>query len=394
VVESVETSKFERVPSAHTAKGVSGMVEARRYRVETQPGETPVVVLWAPDGTVVDAVDAYLRDLTAADYSSATILAYAYALLDWFRYLDGTGLAWDTAERAHVRDYVLALRAAVAAPATINHRLSIVKSFYAFHRAWGRGPARNPVPDGPAGARANAHRAPDDPWLPRRRAPYRQQAPEHLPRAIPEAVWERWFAALTHDRDRAIFCLLLSAGCRAGELLGMRVADVDWGRGCVRLITKGTRAAQWVAASPAFFQWLARYLAGRGPVAAEAPLWCTLRQPARPLTYQALRKVVERLNATLGTDLVVHDFRHTCALRLASDPAVPLIDVQAHLRHQHLSTTERYLRVHPEEVIARVQAHQATGTASPRTTETPASSDAWRYDPADLRVLLGQEAAE
>jgi hypothetical protein len=75
-------------------------------------------------------------------------------------------------------------------------------------------------------------------------------------------------------------------------------------------------------------------------------------------------------------------------LRLASDPAVPLIEVQAHLRHQHLSTTERYLRVHPEDVIAHVQAHYAAATA-PRPAA--ASPSPWRYDPADLGVLLGEE---
>lgn len=370
------------------------MGTGRRYTVAAQPGAAPAVVMQAPDGSVVGPVHDYLRDLTACDYSGATVLAYAYALVDWWRFLDTVGVGWEMAGRAQVREYVLALRATNAAPATINQRLSIVKSFYAFHRVWRRGPAVNPVPDRTADARANAHRAPDDPWLPMRRAPYRQQAPEPLPRAIPDAIWERWFAALTHDRDRAIFCLLLSAGCRAGELLGMTPADVDWGRQCVRLITKGTRAAQWVAASPAAFQWLARYLAARGPVAADAPLWCTRRQPERPLTYQALRKVVERLNGQLGTELVLHDFRHTCALRLASDPAVALIDVQAHLRHQHLSTTERYLRVHPAEVIARVQAHYAAGAGSSRPVDAVPQPAAWRYDPADLGVLLGEEGAE
>jgi integrase len=116
------------------------------------------------------------------------------------------------------------------------------------------------------------------------------------------------------------------------------------------------------------------------------PLWVTLRRPTRPLGYQALRAVLLRVNATLGTELVLHDFRHTCALRLAADPQIPMTDVQAHLRHRHLSTTEGYLVARPEEVIRRVQAHQR---ASPPTSG-PSAAPGWTYQAGDLQVLLGE----
>jgi hypothetical protein len=45
-------------------------------------------------------------------------------------------------------------------------------------------------------------------------------------------------------------------------------------------------------------------------------------------------------------------------MRLASDPEVSLVDLQQHLRHQHLTTTaDSYLRPRAEEVIAHVHAH-------------------------------------
>jgi hypothetical protein len=70
-----------------------------------------------------------------------------------------------------------------------------------------------------------------------------------------------------------------------------------------------------VAASPAFFLWLARYLAEQPARPLTAPLWVTRRRPIRPLGYQALRAVPLRVNARLGSDRVLHDFRH---LRAAS----------------------------------------------------------------------------
>lgn len=164
----------------------------------------------------------------------------------------------------------------------------------------------------------------------------------------------------------------------------MMLADVDWGRKCVRLIGKGTREEAWVAASPPFFRWLGAYLAGRSGWGLVSPLWVTLRGPERVLNYQALRAILNRVNAKLGTNLTLHDFRHTCALRMASDPKVALVEVQTHLRHKHISTTERYLIARPEDVVRAVQQHQQ------RPTVAPAMPGPWHYDAADLDALLGK----
>lgn len=203
-----------------------------------------------------------------------------------------------------------------------------------------------------------------------------------MPRALTDALWAEVFDSLQHDRDRAILCLLVSLGSRAQELLGMKGADVDWGRQRVRLISKGTRDESWVSASPEFFRWLASYLTARSPLTPSSPLWVTLRQPERPLGYTALRAILTRVNERLGTNITAHDFRHTCALRLASDPTVPLVDIQTHLRHRHITTTEVYLVAQPDEVIKRLQVRPPD-----RTAEKVAFG--WEYDAADLDLLLG-----
>jgi integrase len=78
--------------------------------------------------------------------------------------------------------------------------------------------------------------------------------------------------------------------------------------------------------------------------------------------------MVLRVNAKLGLDLVLHDFRHTCGIRLASDPSIPITDVQAHLRHRRLSSSEPYPVARPEEVISRVLAHHTAAHAPERTS--------------------------
>ncbi len=396
------------------------MAAEDHYEVREGTATGPPYQLHAPDGSAVTGVSDYLQELVATDCSRATIKAYAYALLDWFRFLYVSKAAWQEVHAEHVRAYVLQLRsadnpyrhrqrpdapiagtlnprtgkpslAAGYAPATINHRLSVIAQYYEYHRVRDSGPRLNPVVGPRAASRPNAHHAFDDPWIHARRAPYRQKQPTGLSRAISDELWQEVFGCLTSNRDRAIFCQLLSSGSRAGELLGMTEQDVDWGRQSVRLMTKGTRVPQWVAASPDTFRWLRLYLVERGEMSAGEPLWWTLRSPRQPLTYQALRKTLTRINERLGANLVLHDFRHTCALRLASDPAVSLVHVQAHLRHKHITTTERYLHACPEDVVRSLHAHYDTDRSRAGELKTGGGSAGWRYDEDDLRLLLGGE---
>lgn len=382
------------------------------YRVVATVDPSLPFVLVDASNTRVEVVVDYLRELAASDCSPLTIRSYAFDLLGWLRFLDELDVSWTDATRIHVRDYVLMLRntrnpqrrpqsspeetatsltgkpprGVGYAPATINHRLAVLSSFYGFAGRTDTGPGLNPVPGAGPGERPFAHRSPMEERRPVRRSGYRQKMPALVPRALTDDLYREVFETLTSDRDRAIVALLVSSGARASELLGMNDADADWGGQRIRLVGKGTRVAEWVAVSPDAMTWLARYLARERPAGAPpGALWVTLRRPARRLAYQALRAVLLRVNAKLGSDVVLHDFRHTCGIRLASDPTIPITDVQAHLRHRRLASSEPYLVARPEDVIARVLAHHK---APPPPVE-PAASGGWHYDGTDLSVLLG-----
>ena len=106
---------------------------------------------------------------------------------------------------------------------------------------------------------------------------------------------------------------------RANELLGMRAQDLDWGDQRIRVIRKGTRAEQWLPASPESFMWLRLYLAELvHPLAPDDVLWWTLRRrdhgaglARQPMNYEAQRAVFRRVNRLLGTHWSMHDLRHT-----------------------------------------------------------------------------------
>ena len=363
-------------------------------------------------GQAIEPISDFLRDLVANDCSPLTVRSYAHDLLRWFRFLRASRAEWDRASRDHTRDFVLWMREspnpqrerlrpeappagslnprtgksylrAGYAPATINHALTVVHEFYAFHLDRGRGPLLNPVPDpGRGRQRLGAHHNPMEPFAPHRRGSYRQKVPERSPRGIPDALYDDLFKAMTSNRDRALLALYVSSGARASELLGMCGADVHWGEHMITVVSKGSRARERVPASPDSFVWLALYLDEGFQRPAAEPLWWTLRPPARRLTYTAARAMLNRANAKLGTNLTLHDLRHTCGIRLARDPNMTLVDIKTILRHKSVETTQIYTRVRLEEIIDQVLTHYA------RPAPVPVPNSAVGYDADDLRELF------
>lgn len=356
--------------------------------------------------------------------SASSVRSYAYALLRWWRWLIVVGVAWDRATAAETRDFVLWLgqaskpqnapraRSAATAgtvnpatgkrylsdcyePRTVRHSNAVLRSFYDFFAGHRERRAGQPGTAGRRGHRPYAHHNPLEPVPPQGRLRYNPKLPKRRPRPIPDQQWNDLFGRLRSNRDRAILAVAISNACRAGELLGIRTSDVDWGDQRVRVRRKGTGAEQWLPVSPDAFVWLMLYLADLGaPLDPDQPLWWTLRRrdhgrglQRQPLNYEALRAVLRRANAALGTNWSMHDLRHTCALRMARDKTLSLKDIQTILGHQHLSTTaDTYLIEQDTEVVRRVLDHLADRHVRGARPQAAAVAG---YDAADLSVLFG-----
>jgi integrase len=384
----------------------------------------PPFVVVDDDGQPVEPIARFLRDFLARGHAAGSVRSYAHDLLRWWRFLRAIDVAWDQAGSAEVRDFALWLgqtaksRTAARttslgtvgqvnlvtgkpylsdrfAARTIRHGNAVLRCFYEFSIEAGVGPLVNPVvlDRVRGGGRASAHHNPLEPFRAEGRLRYNPKPPRPRPRAMPDERWDELFAAMRSDRDRAILALAISTGARAGELLGLRVADIDWGGQTVRVFRKGSGAAQWLPASGEALVWLRLWLAELGEPAGADPVWQTLRRRSRPgrapgrrvLTYDAWRAVLRRANDHLGTNWSMHDCRHTCALRMLRSDALSLRDVQAILGHAQLTTTQMYLITDDAEVLARAHRY-LTDRARPAGPPTPAAG----YDAGDLAVLLGR----
>jgi site-specific recombinase XerD len=371
--------------------------------------ELPGVGVIDAAGEPVWAISDFLNTLLASGASPGSVRSYALALLRWWRFLAAVAVPWDQATRVEVRDFVLWMRftanptvgarlsrsggvgSAGYAPATINHNLAVLRSFYSDRLDAGLGPLVNPVPEalGRGGQRLDAHHNPMQPFERHRRAPLRQKLATRLPRSLPDHMFDALFAVLGSDRDRALVAFYVSTGARASELLGVELDRVDVGAQRIGVHRKGSGRLQWLPASADAFVWLRLYQQYQQRPAGERALWLTLRVPHRPLAYPAIRRVMQRANDQLGTHWTLHDLRHTAAHRMTADPTLSLTDVQWVLGHAHLSTTQLYLRPREDEVITRVLEHhnqQRQPPAGPRPA-TPLTSG---YRPEVLRALLGE----
>ena len=122
--------------------------------------------------------------------------------------------------------------------------------------------------------------------------------------------------SFTDMRDEAIMRLALETGMRAGEILALRVDDVDVvnGTAIVRKAKSGT--GRLVGFSPMAARALDRYLRARRSHRLASTGTLFLGQRGQRLGYQGLRKRFGERAAEAGLEhFHFHRFRHTAAIR-------------------------------------------------------------------------------
>jgi site-specific recombinase XerD len=172
-----------------------------------------------------------------------------------------------------------------------------------------------------------------------------------LPRYLPADDVERIIAACDRSspmarRDRAMLLLLARLGLRAGDVVGLRLGDIEWGQGRLRVVGKGRRETRLPLPQDVGDAILG-YLEIERPVSATGPVFLTARTPIRPIGSSGLRDVVARAIERAGVQAPCrgsHVLRHSLATRLLREGAT-LDAIGALLRHRDVSTTALYAKV-------------------------------------------------
>lgn len=149
-------------------------------------------------------------------------------------------------------------------------------------------------------------------------------------------------------RDYAIVLLLATYGLGAAEVLAIRLEDLDWRGGVLKIRRPKTRVPIELPLLPAVAKALAAYLRWeRPPARATHALFLRKNMPYEPLTSSAIRYRIRHYARLAGIPAKVigaHAFRHSHATRQI-DSGANIKVVSDILGHRSSSSTSVYVRV-------------------------------------------------
>lgn len=148
-------------------------------------------------------------------------------------------------------------------------------------------------------------------------------------------------------RDYAILLLLARLGLRAGEVVALRLEDINWEAGELTICGKGERMAR-LPLPQEIGEAFVDYLQHGRPCCATRHLFVRLRAPIVGLANSiAISSIVRRALARAGVDSPrkgAHLFRHTLATEMLRRGA-SLPEIGKLLRHEDPQSTEVYAKV-------------------------------------------------
>ena len=290
-------------------------------------------------------VDSFLKHLAAdRGVSFYTQRNYLHALaefLAWFEKERGGVPTWGKLQRDDFRAYLRFLGRQNLGRAATQLRFSALRTFYKFLVRRGvvevtpiRGIAM------PKLARRLPKYLTVQQMVDLLAAPLRALSPE-TKRAPGRPV-----SVVAAYRDVAVLETIYSCGLRISELVGLRVADIDWAGQVVRVRGKGRKEREVPIGEPAL-RAIENYwqkLQGR-PVATEAVFLSETRQRS-PVSAAMLARRLKNYLSIAGLDPAItpHKLRHSYATHLL-DAGADLRSVQELLGHAHLETTQVYTHV-------------------------------------------------
>ena len=181
----------------------------------------------------------------------------------------------------------------------------------------------------------------------------RYRADEHPPRALPWRDVQRILHSISRSkapgkRDFAIVLLLATYGLGAAEVLAIRLDDLDWRAGVLKVRRPKTRVPIELPLLPAIAKALTAYLRWeRPPARATRALFLRKNMPYEPITSSAIRYRIRHYARLAGIPAKVigaHAFRHSHASRQIDSGANVKV-VSDILGHRSPSSTSVYVRV-------------------------------------------------
>lgn len=270
-------------------------------------------------------VDAFLLHLQNKNFSALTVKSYRADLEEFLAFCKKRNLnEMSQFTSANIRTFLSAVQTQHnPARNTMLRKIASLRSFAAYLLEQGE-LLRNPFK-----------------LLP---APKRQKIlPKFLTVPETEQLLNTAARTKTSPRDRALFELMYSSGLRRSEVTGLKIQDVDFFNGIVKVFGKGAKE-RLVPVTDSALAAIKDYLACRPSPQPQEALF--LNKNGKPLTADGLAYIFKNtaIAANLVRKVTPHSLRHSFATHLLNN-GCDLRSLQEMLGHKSLAATQVYTHV-------------------------------------------------
>lgn len=255
------------------------------------------------------------------NYSDYTIKNYQLDLTDFFKYVDKSNIDFLSIENIHVRGYLKYLDTCNLKNTTISRRISALRTFYNYLLEKGL-------------VKSNIFLNVKNPKLEKK-----------LPNYLNYTEIEELLASIDTRTDeglerRLLIEMFYSTGCRVGEMVNVKISDIDFYNKTIKVMGKGSKE-RIVYYGDYASKYLEDYLKNK-----DKKGYLFTNKRGEKLTIEEVEYIVRDImkHISIKTHVTPHTLRHTFATHLLNNGA-DIITVQELLGHANLSTTGIYTHV-------------------------------------------------
>lgn len=370
----------------------------RVVEIPTQDQQRRYVVIDAA-GVLVEPIVRYLKYLDHIGSARHTLRSYAFALKLYWEYVTEQHLDWQHVSLDDLAQFVLWLKLPTGSlhvlpihpvpqarsNRTINHILTVVRSFYDYH--WRAEEGISNVKDStttylPARVRRYKsflhHITKGSPVA--KNILKQKEEKRQRPKTITKNQVQQLLEACSNQRDRLLVRLLYESAMRVGEALALWVEDVDVAENRLRVCDRGPlangaeiktpHATRAIDVSSALIDEIVAYV-GVVHTAEIATNHLFIKrqgaQAGQALSYAEVDSLFRRLRRKTGIAVTPHLLRHSMLTTLAEQGWAPELLQE---RAGHASFQQTYQTyVHPSPDALRAaweQTQEAVGVPSPQ----------------------------
>jgi site-specific recombinase XerD len=258
-------------------------------------------------GKYRDAMRAEMQLRGFAPRTQRTYTSWMRGLVKW------AGVPVEQLTEQRVREYLTQLSGRGLSASTINQGISAVRFFFrgVLRRTW----------------ELEVHY---------------QRAPQRVPVTLTAEEVSRLLAAVPNLRDRTAMEIAYATGLRLGEVLHLKLSDIDSGCMLLRVDQGKGKKDRNVMLGPALLESLRAYWRVYKPRVLLFPG----DDPKRSLNATVIQRafVQAKREARIVKRVSFHSLRHSFATQLL-ESGVNVRTIQALLGHRSLATTQRYIHV-------------------------------------------------